>query len=236
MAAARTRRPGYRRRRPIPAIIVLAILIVLSGFLWTRVFETSDDIEAATRCNQPASQPVADQASQNGGEPQSEQLPLGTMQPRTALDDTSPIPPQDVPVRVFNANGERMQAALVGQELGNLGFASGGEAGNDPIYTEYDLNCHGQIRYGGAGVSAARTLSLMVPCAQLVRDDREDATVDLALGTRFDDIRASSEAMQVLQELKNWVPQRDQQDGAQNEVSKPPIKTELLTDARDVHC
>ena len=237
MAAASTRRPGYRRRRPIPAIIVLAILVVMSGFLWTRVFETSQDIEAATRCNLPGPPPAEPAANQtDGAEPEPAPVPLGEMLPRTALDQTSPIPPQDVPVRVYNSNGESRQATLVSEELATLGFGSGGEPGNDPTYTNYDLTCHGQIRYGAAGTGGARTLSLLVPCAQLVRDEREDATVDLALGSRFDDIKASSEAKQVLQELKNWVPQRDQQDGPKDEVSKPPIKQDLLTAARDVHC
>ncbi len=85
-------------------------------------------------------------------------------------------------------------------------------------------------------MSAARTLSLIAPCAQLVRDEREDAGLDLALGSRFDDIKTTQEAKQILQQLQNWVPQRDQQDGAQQEVTPPQISEDLLTKARDVHC
>ncbi len=50
----------------------------------------------------------------------------------------------------------------------------------------------GQIRYGPAGASAARTLSLVVPCAELVDDGRQGATVDLALGSDFRDITPSA--------------------------------------------
>ncbi|MER7082021.1 LytR cell envelope-related transcriptional attenuator [Saccharopolyspora kobensis] len=225
------RRAGYRRRRPLPALLVLACLVVAAGFLWTRVFDSVQDIEAATTCN-PPTPPTAAPAA---GEEPTEQVPLGEMLARDALDSTGPIPPQDVQVRVLNGNGESRQATLVSDELSSLGFAEGG-ADNDPVYVNYDLKCHGQIRFGGAGVSAARTLSLIAPCAQLVRDDRSDATVDFALGSKFDDIKTTSAAKQVLQELENWVPQRDQQGGANQEVTPPKIDEELLTKARDVHC
>lgn len=232
MFAASSRRPGYRSRRPVPALIFLAVLVVLSGFFWTRVFETSQDMEAATRCNMP-SLPTA--PAQPVGAPTPPAVPLGAMLPRTGLDNASPLPPQDVQVQVFNANGERRQATLVSEQLTTLGFSIKGEGANDPIYANYDLNCHGQIRFGGAGAGAARTLSLIAPCAQLVRDERQDATVDLALGSRFDEIKTSSEAKQLLQQLKNWVPKRDQ-GGAQQEVVTPPVSADAISEARDVHC
>ncbi|MGW1678710.1 envelope integrity protein Cei [Saccharopolyspora sp. NPDC002376] len=224
------RRAGYRRRRPLPALLVLVCLVVAAGFLWTRVFDSVLDIEAATTCP-PPTPPTASPA----GEPMPEQAPLGSMLKRDALDSTNPIPPQDVQVRVLNGNGEARQATLVSSELASLGFAKGG-ADNDPSYVNYDLKCHGQIRFGAAGASAARTLSLITPCAQLVRDERPDASVDFALGKKFKDIKTTSEAKQVLQELENWVPQRDQQGGAHQEVSPPQISKDLLEKARDVHC
>ncbi|GAA4614274.1 envelope integrity protein Cei [Saccharopolyspora hordei] len=232
MAAVGTRggrRAGYRRRRPLPALLVLACLVFLAGLLWTRVFDSVQDIEAATTCN-PPSPPTAPPE-----EDAPEQVALGTMLPRDALDSTNPIPPQDVQVRVLNGNGESRQASLVSDELATLGFAKGG-ADNDPVYVNYDLKCHGQIRFGGAGVSAARTLSLIAPCAQLVRDERPDASVDLVLGSKFDDIKTTAEAKQVLQQLESWVPQRDQQGGANQEVTPPKISKDLLTKAREVHC
>ncbi|WP_433872078.1 envelope integrity protein Cei [Saccharopolyspora sp. CA-218241] len=226
------RGPRYRRRRPVPALVLLATLVVASVLLWTQVFGAVEDIETATTCNPPGA-PTAPPAP---GEEPTQPAALGQMLPRKALDDAHPIPPADVQVRVLNGNGESNQATLVSSELANLGFAKGGDAANDPVYVNYDLDCHGQIRFGGAGVSAARTLSLVVPCAQLVRDDREGASVDLALGARFDDIKTTQEAKQVLQELENWVPERDEADAAQREVTPPRISDELMTKARDVHC
>ncbi|GAA4863665.1 envelope integrity protein Cei [Saccharopolyspora rosea] len=215
----------------MPALVVLAVLVVLSGVLWTRVFGSVEDIDTATSCNAPGA-PTAAPA----GQAKPAGAPLGNMLPRNALDRANPVPPQDVHVRVVNGNGESRQASLVADELNSLGFAQGGKPGNDPVYVNYDLHCHGQIRFGGAGVSAARTLSLIAPCAQLVRDEREDASVDFALGSRFDDIKATPEAKQILQQLENWVPQRDQQGSANQEVTPPQISKDLLAKARDVHC
>ncbi|MCA1186102.1 MULTISPECIES: envelope integrity protein Cei [Saccharopolyspora] len=221
--------PRYRRRRPLPALLVLGLLVVLSGLMWTRVFETTEDVETATRCTVPGA-PTA--PPEPDADPQQEPPALGQMLPRDALDRTNPIPAHDVKVRVLNGNGEANQAGLISQELTNYGFAPGGEPDNDPVYPNYDLDCHGQIRFGAAGASAARTLSLMVPCAQLVRDDRNGDTLDLALGKDFRDIRNKPEARQILQELKN----REPQGAAEQEVRAPQIDEELLEAARDVAC
>lgn len=218
------RRPRYRRRRPLPGLVVLGLLVVLSGYVWTMVFETVETTEAATQCNAPTPPP--------GAPPQSAPA-LGEMQPRNGLDRSPLSPPQDVGVRVLNGNGESKQAGLVSDELTSLGFAKGPKADNDPIYRNYDLNCHGQIRYGDSGAGAAHTLSLMAPCSQLVRDERQDGSVDLALGAKFDDIKTTPEAKQILQQLKSSNVQRA--DGGQQD-SQPSVDRNLLAAARDVTC
>ncbi|WP_019853536.1 envelope integrity protein Cei [Actinopolyspora mortivallis] len=227
------RRPRYRRRRPLPALILLAVLVVLSGFVWTRVFESTESVEAATRCNIPGTEPGSQQAQP--GEPPT-RTAAGTMLSRKALDDTRPSPPQDVSVQVFNANGEVNQASLVSEELTNLGFAKAGDPANDPVYTDLDMDCHAQIRYGENGAQAARTLSLIVPCAQLVRDERPGAEVDLALGSEFDDVRATQQGKQALQQLKNWARENRGRTGDQPGAAPPRVDQELLEQARDVHC
>lgn len=234
MSAGTTQRarrgPRYRRRRPLPALLALGLLVVLSGFMWTRVFETADDIEVATSCPPPSP------AKMPPKHDQPEQVPPGNALPRNGLDQTAPIAPQNVQVRVLNGNGQSRQASMISDELSNLGFVKGGDPANDPVYVNQDLVCHGQIRYGDAGVGAARTLSLIAPCAQLVHDERQDETVDLALGKRFEDVKTTSEAKKILQELKNSVPAKDQHGKVQGGVHPPLIDPSRMTDARDVSC
>lgn len=233
MAAAGARRgqqgPRYRRRRPLPALVLLAVLIVLSGLLWSRVFGTTETVEMATRCNRPA--PPSTASSPEVPEPPASSE-AGRMLPRDALDRKTPAPPQEVKVRVLNGNGEANQASLISQELSNLGFGKGEDPANDPVYSDLNLKCHAQIRFGMAGAEAARTLSLIVPCAQLVRDQRADAGVDLSLGEEFDGIRTTQEAMQVLQQLKSWGRQNDSPQAS----DVPAVDDALLSKARDVHC
>ncbi len=221
----------------MPAIILLAALIVLSGFAWTRVFESTETTEVATRCNVPTSSAQQSPAPVPAPTDGPVATPVGRMLPRDGLNDTAPIPPQDVGVRVLNSNGEVNQATLISQELTNLGFGKGGEPANDPVYTAYNLNCHGQIRFGESGARAARTLSLIVPCAQLVRDQRSDATVSLALGSEFDGVKSTQEAKRVLQKLQSWGAEHGQRGGGARQASQAPrISDELLSQARDVHC
>ena len=59
---------------------------------------------------------------------------------------------------------------------------------NDPFYPDSDMECVGQLRFGASGEGAARTLTLVLPCTELVRDDRTDDTVDIAVGTGFRDV------------------------------------------------
>lgn len=223
------RGPRYRRRRPLPALVLLIVLVVVSGFVWTRVLGSTETVEMATRCAPPGATSAGPGSGTSVGTVTPE---LGRMLPRNALNGTSPIPPQDVQVHVFNSNGQSNQATLISKELSNLGFGKGGEPANDPVYSKLDLDCHAQIRFGSAGAGAARTLSLMAPCAQLVRDQRKSATVDLALGTEFEGIKTTQEAKQVLQQLKN----RDGQGDRLSDGGRSSIDRELLSQARDVHC
>jgi hypothetical protein len=234
VAVAKTGRgwggPRYRRRRPLPAVLVFALLVVLAIFMWTRVFETTANTEAATECNLPGEPKVPPAGPDRTTAPAV--APFGSMLPRDSLDHVTPAAPKNVRVTVLNANGQSRQATLIGDELNGFGFAQGGPPANDPIYPRFDMKCHGQIRFGGPGASAARTLSLAVPCAQLVQDGRPDPSVDLALGSEFNDIKMTRQAKQVLQQLTAWAARPGQAAG-----SPPPvIDTNLLSEARDVHC
>ena len=129
---------------------MLGLLVVLSGLMWTRVFETTEDVETATRCTVPGA-PTA--PPEPGAETGQEPPALGQMLPRDALDRTNPIAARDVKVRVLNGNGEANQAGLISQELTNYGFAPGGEP--DGAHHRLLERAH-RLRHGPAHRGPAR--------------------------------------------------------------------------------
>ncbi|HEY2190790.1 MAG TPA: envelope integrity protein Cei [Actinomycetospora sp.] len=182
MAASLSRAGGgYRRRHLLPMGLLVLVLAVASILTWIVVFASST-ATSVTSCNAPVS----------GG---------GSVQSRTALDSTPAAPPADTATRVLNGAGQRGSAQLAAVELGELGIPEAAQPDNDPLYPGQDLSCVGQIRYGPAGASAARTLSLVVPCAELVEDTRQGAAVDLALGSDFRDITPTQGVTQALKAL-----------------------------------
>ncbi|HCT75659.1 MAG TPA: hypothetical protein DGT23_03490 [Micromonosporaceae bacterium] len=160
-----------------------------------------------------------------------------------ALDRTAAAPAAQALVRVVNASPQRGEAATVTEALRQLGFSQVAPAANDPLYPAVTdpalaLTCRAQIRFGQQGMPAARTLSLVEPCAELVKDDRQDATVDFAIGMRFDNLQPKPEARRVLERLAEWAAQNPEaQGGLQANASSPPsVDAGLLAAARQVNC
>ncbi len=214
----------YRRRRPVPALVLLALLGLVTAVVWTGVL--SPGSPGATACPPPS--------------PTAPPYP-GDVLARTALDTVAPAPPQLASIRVLNGNGVRGEASIVSEGLAGLGFAAVGEARNDPLHPDFELSCHGQIRFGAQGESAARTLSLVVPCAELVRDDRTGDVVALALGTEFTGLRPSAEARSVLRSLAQLAEPAPPSDGEPRggqvgEQVQPAIDPGLVKAARDARC
>ena len=235
MWAGRGRSRQYRRRRPLPALIVLLVLGLISAFVWIKVFADDGKPSAGASCDPPAGPPATIE-----GQPPPK---LGQPQDGTSLDKTMPVPPGQVLVKVLNASTQRGQAGEVTEGLRQLGFAQVAPADNDNLYLAakdpaFALSCRAQIRFGQQGAAAARTLSLIEPCAQLVKDGRQDATVNLALGKDFDNLHPKSEAMRVLEQLTAWAVQHPEaQGGLQgNPQALPQLDAEQLRAARDVKC
>ena len=174
---------GYRTRRPMHALLLVVILGAAAVLVWTSVLRSTAD-----GCDSTAPASAASVGS-------SQRLPVN------GLDDVTPAPPQFTRVQVLNANGVRGEATMVDGTLAQLGLAPTTKPANDPQYPGFDLRCYGEIRFGAAGQSAARTLSLVVPCAEFVRDSRPDAGVDLALGTKFLAVTPNNAARSALLEL-----------------------------------
>ncbi|MGH3898077.1 MAG: envelope integrity protein Cei [Pseudonocardiaceae bacterium] len=212
-----------RPRKPMPAVLLAVILSTVAGLVWAAVLQpesTAGGCQAAVAASTP-----------------------GQRLPFDGLDRVAPASPQQVRVQVLNASGTRGEAAIVGGGLSELGFAPTDTPADDPLHPAFDLRCHGEIRFGLAGQAAARTLSLAVPCAELVRVVRPDSMVDLALGTRFTTLRPNAAAYQALQDLT------EPDQSALGEPSPgglaaqavrqpvtPSVAPTLLNQARQVRC
>jgi LytR cell envelope-related transcriptional attenuator len=226
-------KPLYRKRRPWPALVLFAVLAVVAGYVWVKVINTSADVDAAVHCTAAGPVPA-------GSTPPAQPAPkLGQVLDHAALDKTQPTAPARVQVRVLNASDTRSQASIVNAALVRLGFGSADQPSNDPVYPAGDMNCRGQIRFGSNGASGARTLSIIEPCAELVRDDRQDASVDFALGKKFDQVKVNSDAKRVLDQLTAWAQKQPPAQGGQlaQATGQPPVSADLIDVARSAtHC
>lgn len=135
----------FRRRRVAPILAVFSVLALLGAVLWVRILTSTDETTEAVSCNPPPAESV-DAAL--AGDPSAPAL--GTRVDRTVLTDVEPAALSATKVRVFNGNGEHGQAAQVAAQLNDYGFASAPDVqvGNDPIYTDQNLQCQGQLRFG----------------------------------------------------------------------------------------
>ncbi|MFN2495580.1 MAG: envelope integrity protein Cei [Pseudonocardiaceae bacterium] len=220
----------YRARKPLHAMMVIVLLSLIAGLVWVGVLNRPDP--TAGGC-QSAAEAVAPGSSASPAP-----VTPGQRLPPDGLDAVPPAPPQLVVVQVLNANGERGEAGVVAAELAELGFVPTAEPTNDPLHPAFDLHCHGEIRFGAAGEAAARTLSLAVPCAELVRDGRPTGVIDLALGTEFTRLRPNDAAREVLQGLVllGQPVVGTSQGGQAAGLVAPAIDPDLLRQARAVKC
>lgn len=194
------RRDAYRRRRRLPALVLLLVLAVGVAVVWNKVLNATSETVGALAC--PA--PPAPAAAPEGATPPKP----GTRLEAPALDNAAPAPPGSFVMRVLNANGQRGQAGLVSAELiRTYGFAGAEPASaNDPLFYNQNMRCVGQIRFGPNGRAQARTMHLMVPCAELVQDTRQDNGVELSLGTLFGELSPSPDAKSILATLRAATP------------------------------
>jgi hypothetical protein len=226
-AASARRASGYRRRRPLPAIAALIVLGVATIVVWVTVVHTSDTNDSATDCNVPTAKPAHGKPAPQPGQ----------VLARNALDKTNPVPAGQVQVKVFNGGGKRGEGSIVAATLQQLGFNQTAEPADDPLYPNGSLTCLAQIRFGPNGAGAARTISLLEPCSQLVRDNRQDGSVDLSIGAKFTDLSPSVDARALLQQLsKSASKQPAEQGGQQEQGAPPPANSDLISKAESAQC
>jgi hypothetical protein len=221
--------PRYRKRRPLPAIVSLIFLLAVAVVVWVVVAQSSHQATGPRDCPLPSDPATA--------------ATLGKALPPDALNAVEPLPPAQVQARVLNASPNRGEAGAATRALRQHGFTGLGRPANDSIYdpvasTNY-LQCRGQIRFGRTGARAARTLSLVEPCMQLVKDDRTTASVELVLGTGFDTVRLSSSAQRALHQISLVSERRGghSRDGRTTTGAAPArVSQQILAKAHDVTC
>lgn len=125
-------------------------------------------------------------------------VPFSTAAPSASLPaqpcpptDALPVPYDQITVNVYNATTRVGLAASTASELSARGLAVATTA-NDPngSYSGATL-----VRTGIPGLAQAYTVAAIFPGAVVVLDTREDATVDVSLGSLFDDLRTPEEAV-----------------------------------------
>ncbi|WP_068277223.1 envelope integrity protein Cei [Aldersonia kunmingensis] len=210
----------FLRRRPTPWLVMIGVLTVLCGFVWIGVFAGSEQSTTAMSCNSPAVPASTDPSAPVPAT-------LGARVGSSRLTDVDPAALSATRVRVYNANGQRGQAAHIAAQLSDYGFASAPDVqvGNDPIYLDQNMECSAQIRFGPNGAAAAATVQLVAPCSELIEDSRPDDTVDLALGNYFSDISPNNDAEEVLRTLR-----------AAPAGQAAPADMDLLEAARTARC
>lgn len=217
-----TARP-YQRRRRGPIVVVVAVLAAIAVGTWSVVLLNSPSAGGSTSCPTPAS-----------GTP-------GEVLAYDALDSTQPVAPGAVRVKVLNGGGQRGQATLVAAQLGDNGFAEAEPPATDTFFPDGDMACTGQLRFGPAGEAAAGTAALVLPCLELVRDGRQDDSVDVVLGTGFGDLNPSKAARDVLEQLgspsggSDGSANADPSAADQAPPPTPAIDAAALAEARS-HC
>ncbi|GFG49527.1 hypothetical protein CQY20_18725 [Mycolicibacterium agri] len=180
----------FRRRNYLPGILMFAVLAVATMTIWVMALNRPVDVAEPVACNPPANTP---------NDPA---LPkLGEQVNRASMTEVSPAHLVDTKVRVLNASGRGGQAADVASQLRDLGFAEP-VAENDPLYANNRLACQGQIRFGPNGRAAAAAVWLVAPCVELYQDERPDDTVDLAIGTEFNELARNDDIDAVLSSLR----------------------------------
>ncbi|MGE2734144.1 envelope integrity protein Cei [Mycolicibacterium vaccae] len=179
----------FRRRNFIPGIVMIAVLAVIALLVWVIALTRPVDVIEAAPCNPPPA-------------PADPNAPPPVLQPvsRAEMTDVMPAKLADTQIRVLNASGQGGQAAEVAGALRDLGF-SDPAAANDPIYATARLECQGQIRFGPSGRAAAAAVWLVAPCTELYQDERGDDSVDLAIGTDFNELTHSDDIDAVLASL-----------------------------------
>lgn len=160
-------------RRPLPAVIALAALLVLTALVWWRVLhrDSGSDGTESSACR--TDHPVA-----------------GATLPGPAL----------VTLKILNATDRSGIASKARTRLAADGFNIPDPATNDR--PKVKVRGVAEIRFGPRGRDGAKLLEYYLPGAKLVANDAGSATVTVSLGEKYRGI-ASASSVQAALKQKN---------------------------------
>jgi hypothetical protein len=161
---------GPSTRRPVPALVFLLALSLLSGLVWWRVLHRGDatHVKAKTTSSAASSAPPANHACTAKN---------GTVKALLPKADT-------VTISVLNATGQTGFAASASKKLAGHGFRVAG-VGDDGNNTTAKLT---QIRFGATSAAAAELLHITIPNSTLIGVNSPSSTVVVAVGSTFDSL------------------------------------------------
>jgi hypothetical protein len=147
------------KRRPLPALVVIAALTLLTALVWFRVLHrgTGTHVTATKPC------------------------------PTPSASTPSVLPqPQLVTLIVLNSTTKNGLAAGAKKVLLKDGFKVSQSTNDGAAYGGHgSLPGVGEIRYGPSAKAAATVLSYYIPGATLVATDSSSTSVILSLGTKY---------------------------------------------------
>ncbi|WP_375485941.1 LytR C-terminal domain-containing protein [uncultured Jatrophihabitans sp.] len=157
-------------RRPLPALIALVALLLLTALVWWRVMNRDGGSSAdAKNCPTPSAASTSS-------------TPTGTAAPRT-------LPPQrTVDVLVLNATTRNGIAGKARTALLADGFRSTLRANDDD--SKNKVTGTAQIRYSAANKPGAQLLQYYFPGAQLLQVSTPSEQVTVSLGPRYSAVQS----------------------------------------------
>lgn len=157
------------KRRPLPALVCLLALLLLTALVWWRVLH---------RGGSNASPAVA------------AHCPTLTSTASTAA--TALPPPSSVTVQMRNATSHHGIAAKARATLIGDGFKVPDAATNDTAKKLNKIKVTAELRYGPTGKQNATLLRFYFPGSAMVATTSKTATVIVALGTRYRSVATAS--------------------------------------------
>lgn len=143
-------------RRPLPALVALLALLLLTSLVWWRVLHRGADTKrAAAPC------------------------------PSPSITQTTLPAPSSITVAVLNSTTRSGIGAKARSTLINDGFRVPVAAKNDTATKRNKIKSTAEIRFGPTGKQAASLLRYYFPGAAMVTTTTKTATIVVSLGARY---------------------------------------------------